>query len=208
MSSVELWAQSQAIDANVEGVVRARDGVQISGTVVKVSNQGTGLVREANTNEQGQYRLQLLPVGNYSVSVAKEGFSNQVRTGVALGAGQTLTLDFALQVGEVATTIEVKEEIPAVEVGRTSAYSNIYTAREAFNLPTAGRSLLDFFVMNPAVNAPPLSTGGSGTGTPALSFGGLGFRQINVDGVSNNIQGGARNLVIKPGIHRLLPTFE
>ena len=76
MCSAELWAQSQAVDANVEGVVRARDGVQISGAVVKISNQGTGLVREAKTNEQGQYRLQLLPVGNYSVSVAKEGFSN------------------------------------------------------------------------------------------------------------------------------------
>jgi len=64
MCSAELWAQSQAVDANVEGVVRARDGVQISGAVVKISNQGTGLVREAKTNEQGQYRLQLLPVGN------------------------------------------------------------------------------------------------------------------------------------------------
>ena len=55
-----------------------------------------------------------------------------------------MTLDFGLQVGEVAVTVEVKEEIPAVEVGRTSAYSNIYTEREARNLPTAGRSLLTF----------------------------------------------------------------
>ncbi|MBY0507836.1 MAG: TonB-dependent receptor [Bryobacteraceae bacterium] len=196
LASSLLFPQSQAIDGNVEGVVRAKDGLAIAGAIVKITNRGTGLVREAVTNEQGQYRIQLLPVGAYSVSAAKPGFANQLRPEVALGAGQTLTLDFSLQVGEVATTVEVTEEIPAVEVGRTSAYSNIYTAREARNLPTAGRSLLDFFVMNPAVNAPPLSTGGSGTGTPSLSFGGLGFRQINVDGVSNNIQGGARNLVI------------
>ncbi len=51
-------------------------------------------------------------------------------------------------------------------------------------------------MVNPIVNAPPLSTSGSGTGTPSVSFGGLGFRAINVDGVSNNVQDGARNLVI------------
>jgi hypothetical protein len=191
-----LNAQSQAIDGNIEGTVRAQDGNPIAGASLKISNTNTGLVREGESNEQGQYRIQILPVGTYSVSVSKPGFSSQVRSGVAMGAGQTVTLDFNLQIGEVTTTVEVKEEIPTVEVGRTSAYSNIYTEREVRNIPAAGRSLLDFFVLNPAVNAPPLSTGGSGTGTPSLSFGGLGFRQINVDGVSNNIQGGARNLVI------------
>ena len=63
-------------------------------------------------------------------------------------------------------------------------------------IPTVGRSILDFFVLQPGVNAPPISSGGSGTGTPRTVYGGLGLRQMNVDGVSNNLQGGARNLVI------------
>ncbi len=189
-------AQSQAIDGNIEGVVRGQDGVALAGAAIKVANLGTGLTREAATLDQGQFRVALLPPGTYSVTASKSGFSSEVRNQVRLGTGQSLTLNFSLPVGEVATTVEVKEELPAVEVGQTSAVSNLYTEREARNLPTAGRSLLDFFVLNPAVNAPPLSTGGSGTGTPSISFGGLGFRQINVDGVSNNIQGGARNLVI------------
>lgn len=192
---VPAFVQSQALDGNIEGTLRAQDGIALAGGLVRVANANTGLTREAESNDLGFYRMQLLPVGSYSVTVTKPGFSQQTRTGVTLGAGQTVTLEFAMQVGEVATTVEVTGEIPAVEVGRTTAYSNVYTEREARNLPAAGRSLLDFFVMNPAVNAPPLSTGGSGTGTPGVSFGGLGFRQINVDGVSNNIQGGARNLV-------------
>ena len=51
-------------------------------------------------------------------------------------------------------------------------------------------------MLQPGVNAPPISSGGSGTGTPTTVYGGLGLRQMNVDGVSNNLQGGARNLVI------------
>ena len=54
-------------------------------------------------------------------------------------------------------------------------------------------------------------SGGSGTGTPTTVYGGLGLRQMNVDGVSNNLQGGARNLVISeeaiagvPDGHQLL----
>jgi hypothetical protein len=196
LAAPRLHAQSQAIDGNIEGIVRAQDGNTISVAAIKATNTGTGLVREAQSTEQGQFRLALLPPGVYSVTVSKAGFASDLRNNIRVGTGQTINLEFRLQVGEVATTVEVKEDLPAVETGQTSAVSNLYTEREARNLPAAGRSLLDFFVMNPAVNAPPLSTGGSGTGTPSVSFGGLGFRQINVDGVSNNIQGGARNLVI------------
>lgn len=196
LANTSLNAQSQAIDGNIEGIVRAQDGNSIALAAVKVTNTGTGLVREAQSTDQGQFRIALLPPGVYSITVSKPGFASDLRNNVRVGSGQTLSLEFRLQVGEVATTVEVKEDLPAVEAGQTNAISNLYTEREARNLPAAGRSLLDFFVMNPAVNAPPLSTGGSGTGTPSVSFGGLGFRQINVDGVSNNIQGGARNLVI------------
>lgn len=191
-----LFAQSQAIDGNIDGYVRSQDGAIIADASVKVANRNTGLARETRSDERGHYILQLLPPGAYDLTASKTGFTTVVRQNVNLAVGQVLTVDIGLSVGDVATTIQVTEQIPAVEVSRTTAYANTYSNRETRALPVAGRSLLDFFVINPIVNAPPLSTGGSGTGTPSVSFGGLGFRQINVDGVSNNIQGGARNLVI------------
>jgi hypothetical protein len=191
-----LFAQSQAIDGNIEGYVRALDGSRLSGALVRVENTQTGLKRETTADDDGYFRVQILPPGTYSVSITKDGFSPQQQTGIMLAAGQVQTLRVALPVGSVATTVEVSAEAPVIETGRTNAYNNVYTSREVQNLPVPGRSFLDLFVVNPIVNAPPLSTGGSGTGTPSVSFGGLGFRQINVDGVSNNVQGGARNLVI------------
>lgn len=189
-------AQSQAIDGNIEGTVKSADGAAVAAARVRLTNTATGLSREVDTTDQGRFLAALLPTGSYSVTITKQGFATLTRPGITLAPGQTINLDLSLKVGETSTTVEVTEDIATVETSRTSAYSNVYTEREVRNLPVAGRSILDFFVLNPVVNAPPLSTGGSGTGTPSLSFGGLGFRQINVDGVSNNIQGGARNLVI------------
>ena len=191
-----LCAQSQAIDGNIEGYLRTTDGSALPGAHVRVFETHTGLLRETDTDDSGYFRVQILPPGTYAVSMTKEGFSKQEQAGVALAAGQVQTLRIALVVGSVDTTVQVSAEEPTIETGRTNAYNNIYTSREVQNLPVSGRSFLDLFVLNPIVNAPPLSTGGSGTGTPSVSFGGLGFRQINVDGVSNNVQGGARNLVI------------
>jgi hypothetical protein len=191
-----LLAQSQAIDGNIEGYIRAADGSMMPTAHVRVLETHTGLLRESETDDSGYFRVQILPPGTYSVSVTKDGFSKQEQTGIALAAGQVQTLRISLALGSVDTTVQVSADVPVIETGRTNAYNNIYTSREVQNLPVSGRSFLDLFVLNPIVNAPPLSTGGSGTGTPSVSFGGLGFRQINVDGVSNNVQGGARNLVI------------
>ncbi len=191
-----LFAQSQAIDGNIEGYVRAADGTALSGAAIRVTELQTGLQRDAQTDDAGYFRVQILPPGTYSVAITKDGFSPQQQTGVTLAAGQVQTLRASLPIGTVATTVEVSADLPVIETGRTNAYNNVYTSREVQNIPVPGRSFLDLFVVNPIVNAPPLSTGGSGTGTPSVSFGGLGFRAINVDGVSNNVQDGARNLVI------------
>jgi hypothetical protein len=196
ISAPYLLSQSQAIDGNIEGYVRTADGSVLSGAHVRVEQRQTGLIREGDTDDAGYFRVQILPSGTYSITMTKDGFAPQQQTGIALQAGQVQTVRAVLVVGSLATTVEVSAESPVIETGRTNAYNNVYTAREVQNLPVSGRSFLDLFVLNPTVNAPPLSTGGSGTGTPSVSFGGLGFRQINVDGVSNNVQGSARNLVI------------
>ncbi len=190
------YSQSQAIDGNIEGYVRALDGTAMAGAAVHVVATQTGLTRDTQTDDAGYFRVQILPPGTYSVSITKDGFSPQEQTGIALAAGQVQTLRVALAVGSVATTVEVTADLPVIETGRTNAYNNVYTSREVQNIPVPGRSFLDLFAVNPIVNAPPLSTSGSGTGTPSVSFGGLGFRALNVDGVSNNVQDGARNLVI------------
>lgn len=190
-----VHAQGQAIDGVVEGVVRSADGAPVPGAAVRARNRLTGLERSAVTNEAGQYVIPLLPPGTYTVSAEASGFAALARTGVEVAAGQVVTVPLVLSPATVQTVVEVVAEIPVVEVGRTVA-SNTQPEVLVRNVPIIGRSVQDFYTLQPGVNARPLSTGGSGTGTSTTIYGGLGLRQINVDGVSNQLQGGARNIVI------------
>jgi hypothetical protein len=190
------FAQGQAIDGIIEGVVRTQvESAPVSGATVRAVNAGTGYERAVATDTAGRYNLPLLPPGDYIVLVEAPGFATVSRDGLALRAGQVLTVEFTVASASFAESVQVTAEQPTVEVGRT-VQSNTYDERVVRAVPTIGRSILDFFVLQPGVNAPPISSGGSGTGTPSTVYGGLGLRQMNVDGVSNNLQGGARNLVI------------
>jgi hypothetical protein len=190
------FAQGQALDGIIEGIVKTQvDPKPVAGATVRAFNAATGYERSVNSDESGRYSLPLLPPGEYVVFVEAPSFATMSRTGIVLRAGQTLTVEFAMPSSSFAETVQVTAVQPAVEVGRT-VQSNNYDERTVRAIPTIGRSILDFFVLQPGVNAPPISSGGSGTGTPSTVYGALGLRQMNVDGVSNNLQGGARNLVI------------
>ncbi len=135
-----LLSQSQAIDGNIEGYVRAADGAALRGAVIRVTEVQTGLKRDAQADDEGYFRVQILPPGTYSISITKDGFSPQQQTGISLVAGQVQTLRISLPVGSVASTVEVTADLPVIETGRTNAYNNVYTSREVQNIPVPGRS--------------------------------------------------------------------
>lgn len=190
-----LFGQGQALDGNIEGTLRTSDGSYLGQAKLRARNLLTGLERETVSNEQGTYSLPLLPPGKYAVTASLAGFETVTRPEVEIRAGQVITLPFTLAPTAVATEIQVTAAVPVVEAGRT-VVSNTQEEVIVRNIPTIGRSIQDFYTLQPGVLARPLSTGGSGTGTATTVYGGLGLRQMNVDGVTNQLQGGARNLVI------------
>ena len=66
-------AYTQLSSAAVVGTVSDASGAVIPGVSIKVTNTGTGLTRETLTNESGNYRVDLLPPGNYQVKLTVDG---------------------------------------------------------------------------------------------------------------------------------------
>ena len=135
-----VWAQGQALDGIIEGVVRTQaENRPLAGASVKAFNALTGYERSVTSDASGRYGLPLLPPGEYVVFVEATAFATMSKTGIVLRAGQTLTVEFALPAASFAETVQVTAAQPTVEVGRT-VQSNNYderTVRAALNFEAA-----------------------------------------------------------------------
>ncbi|HET9266333.1 MAG TPA: TonB-dependent receptor [Vicinamibacterales bacterium] len=145
------WAQAQAANGNIEGVVRDASGGVLPGVLVTVINTDTGAQRTATTNDDGVYRALLMPLGAYRVVAELPGFRKYEQTGLALGAGQTLVVDISLSVGGVEESLSVSVQAPVVDTAKIDAGRNL-SEREIKNLPLVSRNPYNFALVQPGVS--------------------------------------------------------
>ena len=74
---------------------------------VVIRNDGTGLTRTVNTNEQGEYVAPELPAGTYTISVKAPGFRGAAALAFLLHVSSTEILNFQLQVGSISEQVMV-----------------------------------------------------------------------------------------------------
>ncbi len=173
-------AQSQATTGNIEGRVLDPQAAVISGAIVTATSQQTGLEKSATADDDGNYRLILLPPGAYTVRVSGGGFAPAELRDVVVTVGGKTALDLTLSVGGTSESITVTSEAPVVETTRTSVAS-VINERNIENLPVNGRNFLDFATLTPGVIRDP-TRGGD------LSVGGQKgtLNSLQVDGADNN----------------------
>ena len=133
---------------------------------IVVTNTDTGVRREIETNVEGYYSAPLLARGSYTVVAQQAGFKEAVRSGLTLDEGQTLRLDFSLEIGQVAEKVEVSGAAPLMETERATM-STVVTNQRILDMPTYGRNPLQFALLVPGVRA----TGSFGD-LPVSSFSG------------------------------------
>src|SRR5690242_17963405 len=92
--------------ASITGTITDSTGAVVPGAIVTATNTGTSFAGSATTTDIGSFNIPLLPVGTYDVSVKKEGFRTETRSGIVLTADQIATLNLVMSVG--ATTDEVR----------------------------------------------------------------------------------------------------
>jgi hypothetical protein len=138
-----LFAQSQAVNGTVEGIVRDTTGAVLAGATVSVTNVDSGAQRTPVTDATGTYRAFLLPLGTYRVKAELSGFKSVERTGISLSAGQTAVIDFTLEVGGMSEVVSVSGEPPVAEPGKIDL-GRVITTNEVKNLPLVSRNPYNF----------------------------------------------------------------
>ena len=145
------FAQSQAANGAIEGIVSDTSGGVLPGVTVTITHLDTGISRSTVTNEKGLYRAPLLPIGRYQVVAELQGFKKFEETNIALSVGQTATVNATLAVGAVNETITVSsQDLPALDAARIDI-GHTMTELEVHNLPLVARNPYNFALVQPGV---------------------------------------------------------
>ena len=147
-----VTAHAQVAGATLSGTVSDQSGGVLPQAAIAIKNIATGITRTSATSTAGFYSVPNLLPGSYEIRASAQGFSTELQTGITLTVGEQQVLNFTLQVGQMAQTVEVSTEAPTVELGSSSisAVINSTTVRE---LPLNGRSWTDLATLQPGVNS-------------------------------------------------------
>src|SRR5581483_189350 len=93
-----IWAQ-QGSQGTVSVAVTDPSGSVIPGAKLELRDLASNDVRNALTQENGTYSFVNLSVGNYKLTVSREGFATQVYDSVVVQAARVTDVAAKLQVG-------------------------------------------------------------------------------------------------------------
>src|SRR5208282_4298707 len=144
-------AQGTGTSGEIRGTVTDPTGGTVPKAAVTVEDAEKGIRRTSVTETDGGYRLTGLPPASYTVTVDTSGFQKEIRKNVAVNVGQTLILDFHLQLASATAQVEVTGELPVVETERGSQ-SDTLTQYDIANLPIDRRDYLTFTLLAPGVS--------------------------------------------------------
>lgn len=199
-----MTALAQQGRGTLQGLVIDSSGGAVVGATVTATSSATNQTYRTETTGEGLYLITNLAVGEYSVAVEKAGFRRSVRSELTLQVDQRAQVDFKLDVGQVAETVEVRGEALLVDTSNTSI-GKVVDQKRVQELPLNGRNALALTLLTPSVksNAGPTSSGFADRGIQlsSISING-GPNAMNgqlLDG-ANNIQSYIGEVAVNPGV--------
>lgn len=203
---------AQEVTGTVVGTVVDASGGAIPDAAVTVTSTDRGLVvRTVTTDSEGGFVATLLPIGNYSVKVEKQGFKPAVKTGIELHVSDKLTFHFKLEVGAVTEQVVVEESVGAATVELQSAVSaGLVSGAEMVELSLNNRNYIQLIsVMPGATYISDTDEVYIGTTTPnglaniipfAINGGRNSASNFMVDGADNVDRGSNQTLLANPSV--------
>ncbi len=141
---------AQQVTATLSGTITDTSGAAIPNATVTAQNADTGYVAHATTNGQGEYRIDLLPVGSYSVTVDATGFKKFIRNGIVLELGQSPSINAQLAIGNTSETVTVTSAAPLINTTNGTVGSTVEN-KEIENLPIVDRNVYSLLTLVPGV---------------------------------------------------------
>ncbi|MGH9144742.1 MAG: carboxypeptidase regulatory-like domain-containing protein, partial [Vicinamibacterales bacterium] len=166
---------AHAQQASIVGTAMDESKAVLPGVNVTATDQEAGRAQVAVTNEKGEYLLQNLPPGKYTLQAELSGFATVMFKDVELLVGQNATIPFTLKLAQVSETLTVIGETPLVDTTSSQVAGNV-DRRQMEQLPLQGRNWMELSKLVKGVTANDIGNSiGSGAAMDDLW-------QLNLDG--------------------------
>jgi len=139
----------QGTMATLSGTVMDESGARVPGAGITVLNIATAARREATTNAEGFFTLQLLPPGKYQLTARRDGFTPFQVPELILNVNDQVSLTIRLIVSQVAE--EVTVEANPFRIKTSAEVSTVVDRQFVENLPMNGRSFQSLIYLTPGI---------------------------------------------------------
>ena len=184
--SAGTCAYAQQITGTIIGTVKDPTGALVTTATVRATNLDTGFSRSGKTNSYGEYRIDYLPVGRYTVAAEAASFKRFVQQNLTLDVDQVLTLDVPLSLGAATDTVTVETAPPEINTSN-AVLGRTVESNELVGLPLVNRNIYTEVSLTPGVMANNNSPSSNPSGTPTTATG-LYIEDIQING---SIDGGS-----------------
>jgi Carboxypeptidase regulatory-like domain len=168
------------VTASISGTVTDPSGAAVVGATVTATNVDTAVATLLQTNGQGFYSFQALPLGKYTITVEQTGFKKYQVKDVVLDVNSALTVDATLQVGQTTEEVEVLSSALHVDTA-TTQMGEVIEGKEMTDVPLVTRAYTDLLALQPGV----VSQSSGLNGALGGSFTSAGFSPPLVSGSEN-----------------------
>jgi hypothetical protein len=171
-----LYAQSTGA---ITGIVSDSTGAAIPNATVTVASPATGFTRTVQTNGSGNFTFPDLPIGAYTMTIAKTGFATQKRSATELLTGQTIGLNVSLAVGSNTQTIEVTTDTQQIQTD-TSEVATTVDKTQMQDLPLNQRNPIQLTSLTPGAVLTSSGTESGQQDQTGISVNGLRATENNI----------------------------
>jgi hypothetical protein len=200
-----LSAHAQVLTGSVVGNVTDASGAVVAGADVTLRNVDTNDTRHTTASGSGAYSFESVPPGTYEVRVAKNGFSQQVLSGVIVSVNTVARANAALTVGAVTQTVSVDATAAQLQTDSADVHAQLTTIPLS-NLPVQpGRDFQALFVMEPGFTMPSTNTSTPGNPDRSLEFTANG---ANEEGNVTRIDGAINSNIWRPYAIAYVPALD
>ncbi|HKR01217.1 MAG TPA: TonB-dependent receptor [Pyrinomonadaceae bacterium] len=190
VAATTITVRAQGTTGQLSGTVADPNGAVVQNATVTVRNRDTGLERQAVTDANGAFAVQLLPPGVYRVEVSAQGFSTAAVEDVRVQITETATVNVSLPVAGVASNVLVSADPPTVQL-ETSQVGRVIDGRAISQLPLPTRNFQQLLTLSPGTYASVANNTELGRGDVTVSVNGqrTTSNNVRINGIDANSVG-------------------